>query len=60
MWLEVRAGNLRARAIYRHRGFAEVGLRRDYYPADAQREDAVVMCLPVHGPGPQGCAHGLD
>ena len=46
LWLEVRAGNLRARQIYARRGFAEVGLRRGYYPAaKAQREDAVVMSL---------------
>jgi len=48
LWLEVRAGNRRARAIYRRRGFAEVGLRRGYYPAaQATREDAVVMSLAV-------------
>ncbi len=44
LWLEVRAGNARARALYQRRGFAEVGLRRQYYPAGSgQREDAVVM-----------------
>jgi ribosomal-protein-alanine N-acetyltransferase len=48
LWLEVRAGNRRARAIYRRRGFAEVGVRRGYYPApQATREDAVVMSLAV-------------
>jgi len=46
LWLEVREGNHRARALYRRRGFAEVGLRRGYYPAArAQREDAIVMSL---------------
>jgi ribosomal-protein-alanine N-acetyltransferase len=46
LWLEVRRGNLRAQALYRRRGFVEVGLRRGYYPAaSAQREDAVVMNL---------------
>jgi ribosomal-protein-alanine N-acetyltransferase len=46
LWLEVRASNARARQIYARRGFAEVGLRRGYYPADkAQREDAIVMSL---------------
>jgi [ribosomal protein S18]-alanine N-acetyltransferase len=46
LWLEVRASNRRARDIYRLRGFAEVGLRRGYYPAlGGQREDAVVMRL---------------
>jgi ribosomal-protein-alanine N-acetyltransferase len=46
LWLEVRASNARARQVYARRGFAEVGLRRGYYPAaKAQREDAIVMSL---------------
>ena len=51
LWLEVRVGNLRARAVYARYGFAEVGLRRAYYPADPAvpggREDAVLMSLAV-------------
>ncbi|MET0519534.1 MAG: ribosomal protein S18-alanine N-acetyltransferase [Burkholderiaceae bacterium] len=48
LWLEVRQGNERARAVYRHYGFAEVGLRRAYYPlSQGQREDAVLMSLAV-------------
>lgn len=48
LWLEVRAGNSRARHLYQRRGFAEVGLRRHYYPAGhGAREDAVVMSLAV-------------
>lgn len=48
LWLEVRHGNARARAIYRAMGFAEVGLRKRYYPAPhGQREDAVVLSLPI-------------
>lgn len=44
LWLEVRASNARARALYGRRGFAEVGVRRGYYPApSSRREDAVVM-----------------
>jgi ribosomal-protein-alanine N-acetyltransferase len=43
VWLEVRAGNALARALYARRGFAEVGLRRGYYPARRGREDAVLM-----------------
>ena len=44
VWLEVRAGNARARDLYLRNGFAEVGLRRGYYPAAAsRREDAVLM-----------------
>jgi [ribosomal protein S18]-alanine N-acetyltransferase len=46
LWLEVRASNLRAQAIYRRYGFADVSLRRGYYPAARQqREDACVMNL---------------
>ena len=46
LWLEVRASNTPALALYRARGFAEVGRRRDYYPLDNQRrEDAIVMSL---------------
>jgi [ribosomal protein S18]-alanine N-acetyltransferase len=50
LWLEVRASNLRARDIYARRGFAEVGLRRGYYPAGKSlREDAIVMSLALGG-----------
>ncbi|MEY5099361.1 MAG: hypothetical protein RJA36_2080 [Pseudomonadota bacterium] len=46
LWLEVRAGNLAARALYESLGFQQVGLRRGYYPDQgARREDAVVMSL---------------
>ncbi len=55
LWLEVRQSNQRARNFYHRRGFVEVGLRRAYYPADGQREDAIVMSLPVPDEG----AHGL-
>jgi [ribosomal protein S18]-alanine N-acetyltransferase len=49
LWLEVRAGNHRARSLYLQRGFAEVGMRPGYYPASAgRREDAIVMRLDVH------------
>lgn len=55
LWLEVRQSNQRARALYRRRGFVEVGLRRGYYPAAGPREDAVVMKLAL----PDGPAHDL-
>jgi [ribosomal protein S18]-alanine N-acetyltransferase len=46
LWLEVRVSNARARAVYARYGFAQVGLRRGYYPAAAsKREDAVVLRL---------------
>lgn len=57
LWLEVRAGNARARHVYRRRGFQEVGLRRGYYPAGhGGREDAVMMRLTVPPAGPGGAA----
>jgi ribosomal-protein-alanine N-acetyltransferase len=39
----VRPSNSAARALYARAGFAEIGLRRGYYPAGGGREDAVVM-----------------
>jgi [ribosomal protein S18]-alanine N-acetyltransferase len=46
LWLEVRASNSRAMAIYEAHGYRRIGLRKNYYPAaHAQREDAVVMSL---------------
>lgn len=41
MYLEVRAGNLGARALYRACGFGDTGTRPHYY--HNPREDAVVM-----------------
>lgn len=43
MFLEVRASNLAGIALYQGAGFAQVGLRRGYYPAHHGREDALVM-----------------
>ena len=49
LWLEVRASNAHAKAVYLHYGFREVGLRKGYYPAGGSllnpREDAIVMSL---------------
>lgn len=47
MLLEVRPGNLAGQALYRHHGFAEIGRRRDYYPAHGGREDAIVMARDI-------------
>lgn len=41
--LEVRASNKNAIALYRASGFEQIGLRRDYYPAEQGREDAILM-----------------
>lgn len=43
MHLEVRESNARARKMYRSAGFAEVGRRRNYYPTESGREDAILM-----------------
>ena len=48
LWLEVRTGNARARAVYESHGFCHVGTRRNYYPPTAEMprgEDAIVMSL---------------
>ncbi|MBN7798516.1 ribosomal protein S18-alanine N-acetyltransferase [Parahaliea mediterranea] len=43
--LEVRASNHGALALYRGLGFVEDGRRRNYYPVEHGREDAVLMSL---------------
>jgi ribosomal-protein-alanine N-acetyltransferase len=56
LWLEVRASNEGARALYEQIGFRQVGRRRDYYPADDGREDAVIMSLALLAPDPAAAA----
>ena len=41
--LEVRPSNRPAIDLYLSLGFSEAGLRRDYYPAERGREDALVL-----------------
>lgn len=42
--LEVRPSNNHALMVYHHLGFAQIGQRKNYYPAaGAGREDAIVM-----------------
>lgn len=43
--LEVRPSNRAALALYKSSGFAELAVRRGYYPAGAAREDAIVLQL---------------
>ena len=43
IFLEVRVSNASARALYARAGFREIATRRDYYPAAAGREDALVL-----------------
>lgn len=45
LWLEVRVSNRRAQHVYQRYGFRKVGERKNYYPADQGREDAIVMSL---------------
>lgn len=46
LWLEVRASNARARAIYEKHGYRQIAERKNYYPAaDGQREHAIIMSL---------------
>jgi len=46
LWLEVRASNTRARAIYEKHGYQQIAERKNYYPAaDGQREHAIIMSL---------------
>lgn len=42
-FLEVRASNSPAMALYDSLDFNKVGIRSNYYPADNGREDAVIM-----------------
>ena len=45
LWLEVRASNLPAIALYEQLGFNQVSRRPDYYPTASGREDAILMAL---------------
>jgi ribosomal-protein-alanine N-acetyltransferase len=43
IFLEVRASNLGAYKLYEGLGFTEIGVRKDYYPANIGAEDALVL-----------------
>ncbi|KJY90858.1 ribosomal-protein-alanine N-acetyltransferase [Pseudoalteromonas piscicida] len=47
IFLEVRASNTAAIALYHRYGFVEMGLRKNYYPSTHGREDAMLMALPL-------------
>nr|WP_294841497.1 ribosomal protein S18-alanine N-acetyltransferase [uncultured Methylotenera sp.] len=47
MFLEVRASNISAIALYENIGFNEMAVRRGYYPAHQGREDAILMGLAI-------------
>ncbi|MBX9631508.1 MAG: ribosomal protein S18-alanine N-acetyltransferase [Burkholderiales bacterium] len=43
MFLEVRPSNVAGRGLYASAGFREMAVRKNYYPADRGREDAILM-----------------
>ncbi len=43
VFLEVRPSNIAAITLYEQMGFNQVGLRKDYYPAEEGREDAIIF-----------------
>ena len=45
MYLEVRTSNKVAIQLYHQRGFNELGIRNNYYPAENGREDALILAL---------------
>ena len=45
MFLEVRVSNVAALTLYRASGFNEVGMRKNYYPAENGREDAMILAI---------------
>lgn len=45
LFLEVRPSNHVAGNLYQTLGFAEIGVRRDYYPSERGHEDARVLAL---------------
>jgi len=47
LFLEVRPSNVIAGNLYESLGFREIGIRRNYYPAQTGHEDARVLALDV-------------
>jgi len=45
VFLEVRPSNKVAYNLYLSAGFNEVGHRKNYYPAESGKEDALIMAL---------------
>jgi len=43
LFLEVRLSNMAAQGLYQDLGFEAIAQRRDYYPTDHGREDALIM-----------------
>ena len=47
LFLEVRPSNKIAVALYESLGFKQIGVRKDYYPSDIGREDALIYAFEV-------------
>lgn len=47
VFLEVRPSNVVAISLYEKLGFIEVGVRKNYYPDKAGREDALIMAIEI-------------
>lgn len=47
-FLEVRLSNNIAYKLYESLGFDEVGIRKEYYPAEWGREDAMILAYDMH------------
>jgi [ribosomal protein S18]-alanine N-acetyltransferase len=45
LFLEVRPSNAAGLGLYARHGFRQIGVRRDYYPAQVGRENALVFAL---------------
>jgi ribosomal-protein-alanine N-acetyltransferase len=48
MLLEVRPSNLQAISVYDRVGFNEIGCRKDYYPTDNGKEDALLYAKEIY------------
>ena len=48
LFLEVRPSNTSAIALYKKIGFNEIGIRKDYYPAQNGREDALMLAMELY------------
>lgn len=51
-FLEVRESNQVAKSLYLNHGFALLERRKNYYPVEGGREDALMMALPLNREAP--------
>ena len=45
IYLEVRPSNVAAVSLYKNMGFSQIGVRKNYYPAQDGREDALIFAF---------------